>query len=36
MEQPLIKTIHLCKDYDNDGVITKVLHEIDLEIISNR
>ncbi len=32
MEQPLIKTIHLCKDYDNDGVITKVLHEIDLEI----
>ena len=32
MTQPLIKTIHLCKDYDNEGVITKVLHEIDLEI----
>jgi len=32
MEKTLIKTIHLCKDYDNDGVITKVLHQIDLEI----
>ncbi|MFZ5364463.1 MAG: ABC transporter ATP-binding protein [Patescibacteria group bacterium] len=30
--EPLIKTVHLCKQYDNDGVITKVLHEIDLEI----
>ncbi len=32
MEQSLIKVVHLCKDYDNDGVITKVLHEIDLDI----
>jgi len=32
MGQSLIKTIHLCKEYDNDGVITKVLHNIDLEI----
>lgn len=30
--ESLIKTIHLCKDYDNDGVITSVLHEVDLEI----
>ncbi|MFA5413453.1 MAG: ABC transporter ATP-binding protein [Patescibacteria group bacterium] len=32
MAEPLIKTIHLCKEYNNDGVITKVLHEVDLEI----
>lgn len=32
MEKSLIKTAHLCKDYDNDGVITKVLHDVDLEI----
>jgi putative ABC transport system ATP-binding protein len=30
--ESLIKTIRLCKQYDNDGVITKVLHDIDLEI----
>lgn len=32
MDTPLIKTVHLCKDYDNDGVVTKVLHNIDLEV----
>lgn len=32
MDQPLIKTIHLRKDYDNDGVVTKVLHDINLEV----
>lgn len=32
MENFLIKTVHLCKEYDNDGVITKVLHNIDLEM----
>lgn len=30
--ESLIKTTHLCKEYNNDGVITKVLHEVDLEI----
>jgi putative ABC transport system ATP-binding protein len=32
MEKPFIKTVHLCKNYDNEGVITKVLYDIDLEV----
>jgi putative ABC transport system ATP-binding protein len=32
MHSPLIQTIDLCKSYDNDGVVTPVLYDINLRI----
>lgn len=32
MSAPIVKIKNLCKDYDNDGVVTKVLHDVNLEI----
>lgn len=34
MKNNIIKTVNLNKEYDNDGVITKVLYDINLEIAS--